>query len=180
MLNNKGVQKYLIFGAVPNEFMNIAYLLIGGNIGNRMANLQAATVAIAQNCGAVKGFSNIFETAAWGLQQQPHFLNQALKIETSLTPKDLLHCLLHIEKSLGRERDEKWGPRLIDIDILFYNDAVINEEGLTIPHPQMQNRRFVLQPLAEIAGPMVHPVLQKTITQLLAQCPDALEVHKFN
>lgn len=160
--------------------MNIAYLLIGGNIGNRMANLQAATSAITQQCGAVKGFSSIFETAAWGLETQPSFLNQALEIHTLLSPQDLLSCLLQIEKSLGRERGEKYGPRLIDIDILLYNDAVIEEEGLTVPHPQMHVRRFVLQPLAEIAGTKLHPVLQQTISQLLQQCPDSLSVHKFN
>lgn len=169
----------MIFGALGNEFMNIAYLLIGGNIGNRVANLASAKGAIKESCGALKGFSNIFETAAWGLQQQPHFLNQALELHTALPPKDLLQCLLRIEKRLGRERDAKWGPRLIDIDILLYNDAVIDEEGLTIPHPQMHNRRFVLQPLAELAPELVHPLFKKTIAQLLAQCPDPLEVHKF-
>ena len=170
----------MIFGALGNEFMNIAYLLIGGNIGNRMANLEKAKNSIANNCGTLKGASNIFETAAWGLEDQPHFLNQALAVQTPLPPKELLHCLLQIEKSLGRERDEKWGPRLIDIDILLYNDAVVHEEGLTIPHPQMHNRRFVLQPLAELVPNLVHPLFQKTIAQLLAECPDPLEVHKFN
>jgi 2-amino-4-hydroxy-6-hydroxymethyldihydropteridine diphosphokinase len=160
--------------------MNIAYLLIGGNIGNRMANLDAAKKKIAHQCGTVKGISNIFETAAWGLENQPHFLNQALAVQTALSPKELLHCLLQIEKGLGREREAKWGPRLIDIDILLYNDAVINEEGLTIPHPQMHNRRFVLQPLSELAPELVHPLFRKTIAELLAACTDALEVHKFN
>ena len=145
-----------------------------------MANVNAAKSAIEQRCGLLKGFSNIFETAAWGLENQPHFLNQALAVQTGLPPKELLSCLLQIEKSLGRERDAKWGPRLIDIDILLYNDWVIHEEGLTIPHPQLHNRRFVLQPLSELAPEMMHPVLKKTIAELLAQCPDPLEVHKFN
>ena len=160
--------------------MNTAYLLIGGNIGNRVANLQAAIEAIKQFGGTLKGISKVYETAAWGLEDQPSFLNQALELETALTPKELLKVLLEIEKSLGRERGEKYGPRLIDIDILLYNDEVIDEEGLKIPHPQMPFRRFVLQPLTEIAGEKIHPLLHQSIYELLLHCPDGLEVHKFN
>ena len=160
--------------------MNIAYLLIGGNMGDRMANLQAARDAIARQCGAVKGISNIFETAAWGLEAQPPFLNQALEVHTQLAPIHLLYCLLQVEKALGRERGEKWGPRLIDIDILLYNEDVIIEQGLTIPHPQMHLRRFVLAPLAQLAPHKTHPLLQQNIQQLLQQCPDTLAVHKIN
>ncbi|MGV3656989.1 MAG: 2-amino-4-hydroxy-6-hydroxymethyldihydropteridine diphosphokinase [Chitinophagaceae bacterium] len=160
--------------------MNIAYLLIGGNIGNRVANLQAAREAIAARCGALKGISDVYETAAWGMEEQPHFLNQALELHTEMEPKELLDVLLQIEKSLGRERDGKWGPRLIDIDILLYNDEVVNEEGLRIPHPQMPYRRFVLQPLVQIAGDKIHPLLHQSIYEMLLHCPDSLEVHKFN
>ncbi len=160
--------------------MNIAYLLIGGNIGNRMANLQATREAIAAQAGQLKGISDVYETAAWGMENQPPFLNQALELETALQPKELLDVLLQVEKSLGRERDQKWGPRLIDIDILLYNDDVIAEEGLRIPHPQMPYRRFVLQPLVQIAGDKIHPLLHQSIYEMLLHCPDSLEVNKFN
>ena len=160
--------------------MNIAYLLIGGNIGNRMANLQAARDGIATQAGHLKGISDVFETAAWGMEDQPSFLNQALELHTELKPKALLDVLLQVEKSLGRERDQKWGPRLIDIDILLYNDEVVDEEGLRIPHPQMPYRRFVLQPLVQIAGDKIHPLLHQSIYEMLLHCPDPLEVHKFN
>lgn len=160
--------------------MNTAYLLIGGNIGNRMANLQAAREAIAEQAGTLKGISDVYETAAWGLEDQPPFLNQALELHTNLEPKALLDVLLQVEKGLGRARDKKWGPRLIDIDILLYNDDVVEEEGLRIPHPQMPYRRFVLQPLVQIAGDKIHPLLHQSIYEMLLHCPDPLEVHKFN
>jgi len=160
--------------------MNIAYLLIGGNIGNRVANLKNALEAIGQQAGTVKEISDVFETAAWGMEDQPSFLNQALELHTPLQPKALLDVLLQVEKTLGRERDQKWGPRLIDIDILLFNDDVVEEEGLKIPHPQMPYRRFVLQPLAQIAGDKIHPLLHQSIYEMLLHCPDPLEVHKFN
>ena len=145
-----------------------------------MANLQATREAIAAQAGQLKGISDVYETAAWGMENQPPFLNQALELETALQPKELLDVLLQVEKSLGRERDQKWGPRLIDIDILLYNDDVIAEEGLRIPHPQMPYRRFVLQPLVQIAGDKIHPLLHQSIYEMLLHCPDSLEVNKFN
>ena len=159
--------------------MNEAYLLTGGNIGNRLANLQQAFEKIQQSAGAVLKKSAVYETAAWGLRTQNAFLNQVLLVLTTLEAEELLQKLLFIEQELGRKRIEKMGPRTIDIDILFYNNEIISSAGLTVPHPQIADRRFVLTPLNEIAADFVHPVLQKKISELLKICPDKLEVKKY-
>lgn len=159
--------------------MNIAYLLTGGNIGDRLAHLQAAKTAIEQDCGIITNASDIYETEAWGGIDQSPFLNQALELKTNLSATELLHCLLKIEQHMGRERIIKYGPRSIDIDILFYNRDIIDTEELKIPHPQMQHRRFVLQCLNDIAPNFIHPIVIKTVTQLLAECTDPLHVHKI-
>lgn len=158
--------------------MNIAYLLIGGNIGNRTNALLQAKEAIEKNCGQITQVSGIYETEAWGMPNQPSFYNQALALQTQLDAHTLLEKLLHIETTLGRTRDKKYGPRVIDIDIIFYNNEVVQTTGLQLPHPHMQNRRFVLIPLAEIAPEVVHPILHKTVKHLLQTCPDDLEVIK--
>ncbi|MBX3256896.1 MAG: 2-amino-4-hydroxy-6-hydroxymethyldihydropteridine diphosphokinase [Chitinophagaceae bacterium] len=160
--------------------MNKAYLLIGGNTGNRFANLENAVNHIKKECGKQLLISHIYETAAWGKRDQAAFLNQALLIETSLTPTQLLHAVLAIEAKMGRHRQEKYGPRIIDIDILFYNNAIINEPFLIIPHPALPQRRFALEPLGEIAPGYIHPVLKKSIKLLLEECPDPLEVEKLD
>lgn len=160
--------------------MNEAYLLTGGNIGDRKTYLCQAKNEIEKRCGAVVAESSIYETEAWGKEDQEAFLNQALKINTTLSSEDLLQTILKIEEDLGRKRDLKYGPRIIDIDILFFNDRVIDHHGLKIPHPQMQNRRFVLVPLNEIAPQKIHPVLKKTVSQLLSDCPDPLAVNKIS
>jgi 2-amino-4-hydroxy-6-hydroxymethyldihydropteridine diphosphokinase len=159
--------------------MNHAYLLTGGNLGNRAESLKNAATIIGRDAGKVLQLSSLYETAAWGTANQPDYLNQAIFLETAQSAIDLLHTLLSIEKQLGRFRQEKYGPRIIDIDILFFNDDVIREPDLTIPHPHIQNRRFVLAPMVEIAADYSHPLLKKTMTQLLAACPDPLNVKKF-
>ena len=145
-------------------------------MGNREKNLARAKKLISEKAGKVTRASSLYETAAWGKTDQPSFYNQALELETTLPPKDLLKLLLEIEKKLGRQRDEKYGPRTIDIDILLYGDQIFNDPQLRIPHPELQNRRFALTPLAEIGPGLVHPVFKKSITELLAICSDTLEV----
>lgn len=159
--------------------MNNVYLLIGGNVGDRLQNLQQAVIAINRTCGDVVRQSAIYETAAWGKTDQQPFLNQALLLETSFTAPQLLQHTLEAEALLGRVRQEKYGPRIIDIDILFFNNDIIREPALTIPHPEVQNRRFALAPLHEIAPGLIHPVFQKSIDQLLLECPDHLEVRQW-
>jgi 2-amino-4-hydroxy-6-hydroxymethyldihydropteridine diphosphokinase len=159
--------------------MNKAYLLTGGNLGNRLNNLIDAGKLIKQYCGKIAQQSAIYKTAAWGFTDQPDFYNQALEIQTQLSPEQLLEKLLTIEKQMGRKRDVKLGPRTIDIDILLFNNEIINQRHLTIPHPRLHERRFALTPLAEIAPNIIHPVLHKTIQQLLLECIDMLDVHKI-
>jgi 2-amino-4-hydroxy-6-hydroxymethyldihydropteridine diphosphokinase len=159
--------------------MNVTFLLIGGNLGNREENLQTATSLIKQYCGKITKSSSVYETAAWGKTDQPAFLNQALEIETKLTAEGLMREIFAIEKIMRRERKEKYGPRIIDIDILLFNDEQHDSSFLKIPHPEMQNRLFALIPLAEIAPNVYHPVFKKSIAQLLKETPDKLEVKKY-
>ena len=159
--------------------MNVAFLLIGGNMGNREENLQTAKSLIYQYCGKIVKSSSLYQTAAWGKTDQPAFLNQALQIETRLTAEELMRQILAIEKMMGRQRKEKYGPRIIDIDVLLFNDEQHDSPFLKIPHPEMQNRLFALIPLAEIAPTARHPVFNKSITQLLKETPDKLEVKNY-
>lgn len=158
--------------------MNTAYLLIGGNLGDRAAYLAEAVNQISARCGRVTNTSSLYETAAWGNTNQPAFYNQAICVETILEPETLLERLLTIEIEMGRVREEKYGPRTIDLDILMIDDKVLDTPTLTIPHPQLQNRRFALLPLIEIAPELHHPVSDKTIHELLLNCPDTLDVQK--
>jgi 2-amino-4-hydroxy-6-hydroxymethyldihydropteridine diphosphokinase len=158
--------------------MHTAYLLIGGNIGNRTAYLQQATGLIEQFCGNIVHSSAIYETAAWGVTDQPSFYNQAISIRTELDPEVLMQELLHIEEKMGRKRVIKMGPRIIDLDILLIDELVIETRLLTLPHPALPFRRFALLPLCEIAPLLVHPVLHKSISQLLDECTDELDVQK--
>jgi 2-amino-4-hydroxy-6-hydroxymethyldihydropteridine diphosphokinase len=158
--------------------MGTAHLLIGGNLGDRKVNLLTAISLINELCGPLTRSSSIYETEAWGKTDQPSFLNQALEISTSLNARQLMRKILKIEKEMGRIRKEKLGPRIIDIDILLYENEIHDLRFLKIPHPEMHNRRFVLVPLAEIDPTLQHPVLKKTIAELLEECPDNLQVFK--
>lgn len=158
--------------------MHTAYLLIGGNMGNRAVYLQQAIENIGKYCGDIVLQSSVYETAAWGVTDQPSFYNQALALHTNFEPEALMKQLLAIEETMGRKRVQKMGPRIIDLDILLIDDLVVSTGLLTLPHPALPFRRFALLPLAEIAPALVHPVLQKTIPQLLSACTDNLDVQK--
>ena len=160
--------------------MNKAFLLTGGNIGHPFITLEKAMQAIGRQCGPIIKHSSIYKTAAWGNEEQPDFLNQVLQVDTEMEPEQLLGTLLDIEQQLGRTRNKKYDPRTIDIDILFYNNLILKTEKLEIPHPRLHLRRFVLVPLNEVASGLVHPVFNKTISQLLDECPDVLNVKKFS
>lgn len=160
--------------------MNIVYLLLGGNEGNRIDNLSQASVLIAQELGSIVSASPIYETAAWGNENQANFLNQAIKVNTLSNPTETLHIINHIENTLGRQRKEHWGARTIDIDILYFNDIILNSARLVIPHPELQNRRFALVPLLYIAANLTHPIFAKTTRELLNECADKLEVHLYS
>ncbi len=162
------------------SFMNKAYLLTGTNLGDRLENMKAAEKLISEQCGIINKRSSIYETAAWGKTEQPSFLNQAFEVFTSLNAKQLIRRILKIEKSMGRIRKEKYGPRIIDIDILFFNDEQYNLPFLKVPHPEIQNRRFALLPLAEFASDILHPVFKKTVSELLKDCPDQLDIKKYS
>jgi 2-amino-4-hydroxy-6-hydroxymethyldihydropteridine diphosphokinase len=165
--------------------MNISYLLIGGNQGDRQVQLAAARAHLEAAAGTIRQASSLYETAPWGKTDQGWFLNQALALETETDPATLLRTVLRIEEEMGRIRSEKYGARQIDIDILFFNDAIVADEaiagepGLVIPHPEIPNRRFVLEPLNEIAPGYIHPVLGRSVRELLLACTDPLEVKKI-
>jgi 2-amino-4-hydroxy-6-hydroxymethyldihydropteridine diphosphokinase len=159
--------------------MNNAYLLIGGNLGDRLQNLATARELINQHCGKIVKTSSLYETAAWGETEQPSFLNQALIVETDLNAMQLLRRVLKTEKKMGRVREKKFGPRIIDSDILLFNNEQYNYPFLKLPHPEMHLRRFALEPMAEIAPDALHNVSGKNMKQLLEECQDRLPVKKL-
>lgn len=143
------------------------YIGIGSNLGNREENcLKAIRLMEEQGIKVVKR-SSLYETEPWGVKDQPMFINMVIEAETELTPQELLKALKSIESSMGRTETKRWGPRLIDLDILFYNDMIINTPELRIPHPYIHERPFVLRPLGEIAPELEHPVLKKKIKELM-------------
>ncbi len=153
--------------------MNKAVISTGSNMGNRSENLILAQKLIGQFAGTIIQESKIYETSAWGATNQESFYNQVLVLETELNASDLMSKFLEIEAYMGRTRIKKWEPRIMDIDILFFNDEVIQTPDLSIPHPLSQERRFVLVPLSELIPDFVHPVFNKTMNQLLEECSDA-------
>ncbi len=159
--------------------MNNVFLLTGGNMGDRLQILKKALEEITIQIGAVIKKSSLYETAPWGIADQPAFLNQVLLAQTTLSPQEILKTILSIEINMGRKRNEKFGPRIIDIDLLFYNDLILQSPDLVIPHPEIANRRFVLVPLVELNKNLKHPVLKESVFQLLNECPDHLQVMKF-
>jgi 2-amino-4-hydroxy-6-hydroxymethyldihydropteridine diphosphokinase len=155
-----------------------AYLSLGSNTGDRATNLHAAITRLSQ-VGKVVAVSSLYETAPVEFTSQPWFLNCAVAIDTDETPNGLLQAALAIEQAMGRKRTQEKGPRNIDIDILLFDDEIVEENGLKIPHPGLTARRFVLEPLSEIAPEARHPALNKTVRELLAALPAGQAVRKL-
>lgn len=161
--------------------MNVAYLCLGGNLGDRESSIQMAISKIKQEVGGVSAISRIYETEAWGVTNQNAYLNMCLELKTEFSAELLITALLKIEHDLGRERNlyHTYEPRTIDIDILFYNDVILEYNHLTVPHPRLHLRKFVLIPLNDVASDFIHPIFQKKISDLLIECSDISEVKLF-
>jgi 2-amino-4-hydroxy-6-hydroxymethyldihydropteridine diphosphokinase len=161
--------------------MNTCYLLTGSNLGNRFSQLEQAARMIQAHVGVVVQQSSVYETAPWGNTEQPGFLNQCLEVTTGLNAFETMHALLQIETAMGRMRSSQpWQPRMIDIDLLLFNDEAFTTAALTVPHPRLHERRFALVPLNEIAAEVLHPVFQDSVSRLLEICPDMLSVKKIS
>ena len=159
--------------------MNKVFLQLGSNLGDRELLLKDAMLAIENRVGNIVDFSKVYESVPWRVEGQDNYLNQMLKVKTTLLADQVLSVVLDIEKQLGRIRLEKWGERLIDIDIIFYNDSIIETPDLCVPHKHLHERMFVLTPLHNIAPEMIHPKYNKTIEELLNICNDAELVKEY-
>jgi 2-amino-4-hydroxy-6-hydroxymethyldihydropteridine diphosphokinase len=159
--------------------MNEVFFLLGSNLGDRNLFLQQAIEHIKDEIGPVIKKSSIYETQSWGKTDLPDYLNQVVLVNTQLTAREALEKILAIEHQIGRIREEKWGARIIDIDILFFNSEIIDELGLHVPHPELHKRRFTLEPMVELSPTLIHPVLKKDILQLKNELNDSLIVKKL-
>lgn len=160
--------------------MYIAYLLLGSNLGDSLKYLTDASNLISSRAGTIKAKSSLYRTESWGKHDQPDFINKVIELETELFPDELLQGILAIEVELGRERNERWGSRTIDIDILLFGDQIIDQPNLKIPHPFLHVRRFTLEPLCEIAPSFIHPLFNRSIKALLDDLSDNLFVKKLS
>ena len=161
------------------EGLHTAILLTGSNLGEREENLNRASRQLAEKVGDVLKYSCFYESEPWGNKDQPAFINQALMVSTSLSPELLLHSIHEIEKGMGRIRNQKWEARIIDIDIIFYDDIVMGVAGLTIPHPEFANRTFAILPVMEIAPDFIHPQRRLSIQEILNKSDDKGKVTKL-
>jgi 2-amino-4-hydroxy-6-hydroxymethyldihydropteridine diphosphokinase len=159
--------------------MNYAYILLGTNLGHKITNLNTAMDEIDNKCGKIITQSDIYETAPWGKTEQPSFLNMVVKIETNCNAEVLLERLLSIEHKMGRIRNTKWGERILDLDILYFNNEITVKKQLKIPHPELHNRKFTLIPLCDIAADYKHPIFNISNRQLLERCQDKCEVTRL-
>jgi len=153
------------------------YLHTGSNLGDRISHLAQACEMLEKQVGKISNRSRLYETEAWGMKDQPDFINQALEVQTELVPDEVLFHIKKIEKEIGRQENKKWHERIIDIDILFFGNTMLSTDKLKIPHPHCHERMFVLVPLMEIAGEFIHPFLNLTIEELYMNCEDPLEVY---
>ena len=155
------------------------FLLLGSNLGDRYLYMNKAIERIEHDIGPLLKVSSIYETQSWGKTDAPDYLNQVILVQTNIPPQTILKKILDIEIILGRRREEKWGSRTIDIDILFYGQATINEPGLQIPHPELHKRRFTMEPLSEIAPQFVHVNYKKSLLEMKNELQDSLIVKKL-
>ncbi|MBI3236078.1 MAG: 2-amino-4-hydroxy-6-hydroxymethyldihydropteridine diphosphokinase, partial [Bacteroidetes bacterium] len=177
-LNQQEFDAY-ISDEFPKKIHKI-YILLGGNQGEVIKNFEKAKMAIVNEIGTIHRSSSVYETAAWGNTNQPNFLNQIVEVYTIKTPHKCMELLLKIEEQLGRVRHEKYDPRTIDLDIILFGNEIINDNQLQIPHPRMNERRFVLTPLNELIPQNIHPQSKQSIAALLKKCADSLPVARLN
>ncbi|WP_039052867.1 2-amino-4-hydroxy-6-hydroxymethyldihydropteridine diphosphokinase [Sphingobacterium sp. T2] len=159
--------------------MNVVYILLGANLGNPLQQIGSALRLLQERLGALVAVSSLYQSEAWGVEEQPIFYNQVVSFSTPLSAQECLAICQSIENELGRIRHERWGARVIDVDILYYNEEIIEKSDLVVPHPYIAQRRFTLIPLCEIAPDYVHPVFKVSNKDLLLSCEDQLGVIKL-